>query len=86
MSVGVTNLGNIACAPLKLGDLLPEEGLFGGPLKKKPNMQLSVASFDGRCVICVVGEYTQSDADQLQETPTKIKRKMTQFAQTEENA
>ncbi len=86
MSVGVTNLGNIACEPLRLGDLLPEEGLFGGPLKKKPNMQLSVASFDGRCVICVVGEYTKHDAGQLQETLTKIKQKMTRFAQTEENA
>lgn len=83
MSVGVTNLGNILCEPLRLGVVIPEEGLFGGPLKKKPNMQLSVASFDGKCILCVVGEYTQRDAEQLEETLKAIKGKMLRFAQTE---
>lgn len=85
MSVGVTNLGNIACAPLRLGDILPTEGLFGGPLKKKPNMQISVASFDGWCMLCVAGEYTAGDAAQLHETLESIKQTMIRFSQTEEN-
>ena len=80
MSVGVTNLGNIRCNPLRLGEYVPDEGMFGGPLKKKPNVQLSVASFDGKCALCVLGEYTQSDAAQLQETLEKIKETLLTFA------
>lgn len=66
MSLGLTNLGNIPCAPLALGDLVPTGGLFGGPLKKKPGMQISAASFDGACSLVVVGQYTREDAALLQ--------------------
>jgi len=81
MSVGVTNLGNMDCTPLQLGQSCPTEGLFGGPLKKKPNMQISAASFDGRCVLCVVGSYTEKDAAQLQKTLEEIKAVLLAFAQ-----
>ena len=81
MSVGITNLGNIACAPLQMGGITPEEGLFGGPLKRKPNMQIAAASFDGQCILCVVGEYTQRDADMLQETLEKMKKILLDFAE-----
>lgn len=80
MSVGVTNLGNIRCDTLQLGDFVPVEGLFGGPLKKKPNVQLSVASFDGKCAVCIVGEYTADDAAQLQQTLERIKDTLLQFS------
>lgn len=65
-SIGLTNLGNVSCDSLKLGDLTPNGGVFGGPLKKKPAMQISVISFDGACALCVVGQYTEEDAAALQ--------------------
>lgn len=68
MSVGLTNLGNINCRDYALGNLVPTGGMFGGPLKKKPGMQVSVMSFDGECVLCIVGQYTNEDAVMLQGT------------------
>lgn len=61
-SIGLTNLGNIEPSALKMGTLEPDMGLFGGPLKKKPGMQISVTSIGGNCTICVAGEYTDEDA------------------------
>jgi len=60
-SLGLTNLGNIDCKTLAMGEIVPTEGLFGGPLKKKPGMQVSAASFDGACSLCIAGQYTQED-------------------------
>ena len=44
-------------------------------------MQISAASFDGQCILCVVGEYTQRDADMLQETLEKMKKILLDFAE-----
>lgn len=66
ISIGLTNLGNISCSALALGNLTPDGGVFGGPLKKKPAMQVSVISFDGACSLSVVGQYTKEDAVLLQ--------------------
>ena len=65
-SLGLTNLGNIDCKTLTMGETVPTEGMFGGPLKKKPGMQVSAASFDGACSLCVVGQYTAEDSVLLQ--------------------
>lgn len=65
-SIGLTNLGNMDCSALALDGLIPTAGAFGGPLKRKPGMQISAASFDGACTLCVAGEYTQEDAALLQ--------------------
>lgn len=83
MSVGLTNLGNIDCATLKMGDIIPSTGLFGGPLKKKPGMQISAASFDGSCALCVFGQYTRDDAQRLQLSLGEIKAIISAFAQEE---
>lgn len=61
-SIGLTNLGNIQNAFLSLGGMEPDLGLFGGPMKKKPGMQISVVSVGGNCTLCVVGECTDEDA------------------------
>ena len=66
MRFPLRNLGNIPGATLAMGDLIPTEGVFGGPVKKKPGMQVSVASFDGTCALCVAGQYTREDAIVLQ--------------------
>lgn len=65
-SIGLTNFGNIGNAFLALGGMEPDFGLFGGPMKKKPGMQVSVVSVDGSCTLCVVGECTDEDARLLQ--------------------
>ena len=41
ISIGLTNLGNLSCDQLKLGGMAPIGGMFGGPLKRKPAMQVS---------------------------------------------
>lgn len=80
LSLGLTNLGNLKCAEYALGDLVPNGGLFGGPLKKKPGMQISVMSFDGKCVLAVVGVYTKEDAALLQNTLDKMEQEIAAYA------
>lgn len=81
LSLGLTNLGNLNCADYALGSLVPNGGLFGGPLKKKPGMQISVISFDGECVLAVAGVYTKEDAALLQDTLDRMVREVTVFAE-----
>ena len=80
MSLGLTNLGNIACDTLAMGDLIPTEGLFGGPVKKKPGMQVSAASFDGTCSLCIAGQYTKEDAVLLQSLLNRMVREIAAYA------
>lgn len=60
-SIGLTNLGSLSGQALALGGSCPTEGYFGGPLKKKPAMQISACSLDGACALCAAGQYTQQD-------------------------
>lgn len=83
MSIGLTNLGNVSCDSLKLGELTPSGGIFGGPLKKKPAMQVSVISFDGTCSLSVVGQYTETDAASLQVMLDHIVMEVTKYADGE---
>ena len=80
LSLGLTNLGNLKCADYALGDLVPNGGLFGGPLKKKPGMQISVMSFDGECTLAVVGVYTKEDAALLQSTLDQMEQEVAAYA------
>jgi len=80
LSLGLTNLGNLKCADYALGNLEPNGGLFGGPLKKKPGMQISVMSFDGECTLAVVGVYTKEDAALLQSTLDKMEQEVAAYA------
>ena len=68
VSFGLTNLGNLKCADFALGELVPNGGFFGGPVKKKPGMQIAVMSFDGECVLSVCGQFTDEDDVQLRAT------------------
>lgn len=81
MSIGMTNLGNISCGSLSLGDLAPISGAFGGPLKKKPSMQISAVSFDGTCSLSVVGKYTETDAVLLQAMLDHMVKDITKYAE-----
>lgn len=66
MSVGLTNLGNIDCGQLAMSGVSPDAGWFAGPLKKKPGMQVSAASFGGACALCIAGCYADEDISLLQ--------------------
>lgn len=79
MCIGLTNLGNIDCNALVLDDLKPDWGWFGGPLKKKPSMQISAVSFDGACALAVVGQYTTEDAEALQAFLNKAVEEITSY-------
>ncbi len=80
LSLGLTNLGNLKCADYALGELVPNGGLFGGPLKKKPGMQISVMSFDGECTLAVVGVYTKADSLMLQSTLDRMAQEVAVYA------
>lgn len=80
MPVGLTNLGNMKCETLALGELIPNGGVFGGPLKKKPGMQISIISFDGECVMAVYGQYTAEDAAHLDATLTAMCQQIADYA------
>lgn len=72
MAMGFTNLGNIAHDFFVIDGNAPDYVLFGAPLKKKPTMQISSVSYDGACTLCVVGTYTEKDAELLQTLLDKI--------------
>ena len=80
MSVGLTNLGRIDGEAMAMDGVRPDAGWFGGPLKKKPGMQVSAASFDGVCTLCIYGSYTQEDADSLTAFLAQMVRCLTDFA------
>ncbi len=79
-SIGLTNLGNIDNAFLSLGGMEPDFGLFGGPMKKKPGMQISVVSVGGNCTLCVVGECTDEDARLLQVMLKRMAEEIEKYA------
>ena len=79
MSLGMTNLGNVDCGELAMDGLVPDQGWFGGPLKQKPGMQLSAASFDGSCTLAIVGSYTQADAAKLDQLLDRMVDTIQQF-------
>ena len=65
MSLSLTNLGNIPCEPLTMNGMKPCEGIFGGPLKHKPSIQVCAASFDGTAELTVLGDFTTGDMENL---------------------
>lgn len=65
MSVGLTNLGQFRGDALALDGCVPGALYFAGPVKKKTEMQVSAASLDGACALCIAGEYTREDGKAL---------------------
>ena len=66
MAVGLTNIGSMDSASLRLGDALPCAGWFGGPVKRKPGVQVSAASFDGACTLSLWSWAAEDDKPMLQ--------------------
>ena len=83
MSIGLTNLGNLPCEPLTMDGLRPTHGLFGGPLKKKPAMQISAASFDGTAALCCASECNEEDQKLLEKMLAMIEQEIRLFASEE---
>lgn len=79
LSLSLTNLGNISCQELAMDGAVPIEGIFAGPLKKKPSMQISAASFDGTPALAVVGDYTKEDALLIQSILDGMVKEITDY-------
>ena len=79
--VGLTNLGNVSSEALALGDIVPNAGLFGGPLKKKPGMQVSIISLDGACTLACYGQYTPEDAAHIRNYLDAMARHIRDYAE-----
>lgn len=84
ISIGLTNLGNLDSGALALGGLAPTACVFGGPLKKKPAMQVSAISLDGACALSVVGQYTAEDVKALQTMLDRMAEEIIRYADGEE--
>lgn len=80
MSVGMTNVGSIDCQTLRMGGIAPDAGWFGGPVKRKPGMQVSAASFDGQCALCIWGYAAEADKPLLTQMLDSLARHVTAFA------
>lgn len=59
--IGMTNLGNLSGEKLTLSGSSPTVAACGGPLKKKPGMQISVIGTAGTITLSCIGEYTDND-------------------------
>lgn len=66
LSLGLTNIGAIDGHTLCMEGVNPVKGYFGGPIKRKPGVQISVASFDGECALCIWGYAAAQDRPALQ--------------------
>lgn len=66
VSKGLTNIGMIDGHSLCMEGVNPVKGYFGGPIKRKPGVQISVASFDGECALCIWGYAAAVDIPALQ--------------------
>ena len=66
LSLGLTNIGMIDGHSLCMEGVNPVKGYFGGPIKRKPGVQISVASFDGECALCIWGYAAAGDIPALQ--------------------
>ena len=85
MSLNLTNLGNIPCEQLTMGGLKPKEGVFGGPLKRKPSVQVGVASFDGTAELTILGDFMTEDLASLQSLLNGIRKEIEIYAKEKNN-
>lgn len=82
MSIGVTNLGNLSGKACRLGEAIPVSGMLGGPLKKKPGVQVSVLSLDGECTLAIVGAYADNDVPMLEQMLSDMVRTIRTYAES----
>ncbi len=79
VSVGFTNMGNIEYELLAAGKTKPVKGIFAGPLKKKPGMQVSASGFEGNITLCCIGEYNKIDAKKIQTLFENMEKELLNF-------
>ncbi len=82
LSLSLTNLGNIPCEPLIMRGLKPIEGVFGGPLKRKPSVQVGTASFDGTAELTILGDFVTEDIESLQSFLDGIREELEMYLES----
>lgn len=83
LSLSMTNLGNIALEPLTMNGIKPTNGIFGGPLKKKPSVQVGIASFDGTAELTILGDFVTEDIEGLQKFLNGIRTEVEVYLEEE---
>lgn len=81
MALGLTNMGNLRAGDLALGSQEPTDALLGGPVKKKPGVQVSALSLEGQCSLVIAGEYAMGDLGALYGFLDGIVREIAEFAE-----
>lgn len=76
MSLGLTNLGSLSGDALTMDGIRPAWCAFGGPLKKKPGMQISAVGLDGAVSLCCIGEYGEGDTALLRDILGKLEAEL----------
>lgn len=84
MSLSLTNLGNIPCEPLTMDGWKPDAGIFGGPLKRKPSVQVGTASFDGTAELTILGDFLREDTYSLQRFLDGVKTEIEHYLEETE--
>lgn len=80
MSVGMTNIGSLEPSALGMGGIMPDQGWFGGPVKRKPGVQISASSLGGVCALCIWGYAAPGDRAMLQQLLDRIAEHIRRFA------
>lgn len=80
MSVGMTNVGRMTRTELTMNGVAPAQAWFGGPIKRKPGMQISAVSLDQECALCIWGYATPEDRAVLQRLLDRMAAHVTDFA------
>ena len=81
MSVGMTNVGRMKRTELTMNGVAPLQAWFGGPIKRKPGMQISAVSLDQDCALCIWGNATPEDQVVLQRLLDRMAEHVTAFAE-----
>lgn len=81
MGFGLTNIGNLDLGRYVLGGVRPTGGWFGGPVKKKPAMQIAAASFDGACALSISADFVGRDVDALKAFLNAMAEQIEHFAE-----
>lgn len=84
MSLSLTNIGKVSSERLKIGEVAPDDCIFGGPLKSKPGLQIAAIGMDDTCTLCICGEYTDEDEAILQRFLKQITQEIKDYAECQE--
>lgn len=79
-TMSLTNLGALDGETLRAGDLTPTEGVFGGPVKKKPALQIAAIGVGGAVTLCSATCCTDADEQAIRALYALMRAELEAFA------